>query len=227
MADHLSDKQILSLADFKAYKEKGFLVVDTRTTEEFAEGLIPGSVNIPYNNRFEELAGKLLDKDRGLILLSANGPSAMESLKGTGFTNVTGFLEGGMETWQNAGESLDMVISIDPGEFALDFKHDEGLTLFDLRPEVAFQQEHLTESFNRMPEQLLEEIADLHRNKTYYLLCADGQLSMGLMGFLKNRGYHNFYHVSGGFEAVSKEEKVELTRLTQPKKPNTGQNSLN
>lgn len=227
MADHLSGKQTLSLADFKSYQDKGFLVVDTRNTEEFAECLIPGSVNIPYNSRFEELAGKLLDKDRGLILLSAEGPTAMESLKEAGFTNVAGFLEGGMQTWQNAGEPIDMVISIEPGEFALDFKHDEGLTLFDLRPEVAFQQEHLTESFNRTPEQLLEELPDLHRNKTYYLLCADGQLSMGLMGFLKNRGYHNFYHVAGGFEAVNQEEKVELTRPVQGKKPNSGQNSMN
>lgn len=227
MANELSEQQTLSLADFKSYKEKGLLVVDTRNTEAFAEGLIPGSVNIAYNNRFEELAGKLLDKDRGLILLSAEGSSAMESLKAAGFTNVAGFLEGGMETWQNAGEPLDMVISIDPVEFALDFKHDEGLTLFDLRPEVAFQQEHLTESFNRTPEQLLEELPDLHRNKTYYLLCADGQLSMGLMGLLKNRGYHNFYHVSSGFEAVSQEEKVELTRPAQTKQSNTGQNARN
>lgn len=227
MTDQLSPKQNLSLEDFKAYKEKGFLVVDTRDTTDFADGLIPGSVNVPYNNRFEELANKLLDKDRGLILLTNDGVSALESLKKAGFTNVAGFLEGGMDTWQNAGEPIDMVISIEPGEFALDFKHDEGLTLFDLRPEVAYQQEHLTESFNRTPEQLLEEVADLHRNKTYYVLCADGQLSMGLMGFLKNRGYHNFYHVSGGFEAVSQEEKVELTRPAQAKKPNTGQNSMN
>jgi hydroxyacylglutathione hydrolase len=227
MANDLSEQQTLSLADFQSYKEKGFLVVDTRNTEAFAEGLIPGSVNIPYNSRFEELAGKLLDKDRGIILLSAEGPSVIKSLKAAGFTNVAGFLEGGMKTWQDAGKPIDMVISIEPGEFALDFKHDEGLTLFDLRPEVAFQQAHLTESFNRTPEQLLEELPDLHGNKTYYLLCADGQLSMGLMGFLKNRGYHNFYHVSGGFEAVSQEEKVELTRPAQAKKPDRGQNSIN
>lgn len=217
-----SNPLALSLVTFKTYKTKGFLVVDTRGQQLFAQGLIPGSVNVPFNTRFEELAQKLLDKDRGLILLTEEGQSALEALKSAGFTNVAGYLEGSLAVWENAGEPLDMVISIDPGEFALDFKHDEDLTLFDLRPEIGFQQEHVTESLNRTPDELLDELPDLQRNKTYYVICADGQLSMGMIGLLKKREYHNFYHVSGGFEAIRKEEKVELTRPAKSKQAGSG-----
>ncbi len=224
MSDALATNRSLSLADFQAYKNKGFLVVDTREPQEFAEGLIPGAVNVPFTDRFTELAEQLLDKDRGLVLVGPAGDDALNALKTGGFTNVAGYLQGGMATWQDNDQPLDMVISIDPGEFALDFKHDDGLTLFDLRPSVGFQQEHLTESFNRTPEQLLAELPDLQRNKTYYVICADGQLSMGVMGLIKNRGYHNFYHVAGGFEAIRQEDKVELTRPAKAQKTNRSQN---
>lgn len=202
----------LSLNEFQEYKDKGFMVVDTRSPSEFSNSLIPGAVNVPYTSRFYEIAEALLFKDRGLILVAHQGQPEVEALKSAGFTNVAGYLEGGMQAWLEAGQSLDMVISIEPGEFALDFKHDDQLTVYDLRPALAFQQEHLTESLNRTPEDLLAELQDLHTNKTYYLICSDGQLSMGMTGLLKNRGYHNFYHVEGGFEATRDQEKIELTK---------------
>lgn len=207
----------LSLKDFNEYKQKGFMVVDTRSPAEFAASLIPGAVNVPYAERFYELAEALLYKDRGTLLIAHQGQPEVEALKHAGFTNVAGFLEGGMQTWLDDGQPLDMVISIDSGEFSLDFKHDERLSVYDVRPAIAFQQEHLTESLNRTPESLLEELTDLHTNKTYYVICSDGQLSMGVLGLLKARGYHNFYHVEGGFEAIRQEEKVELTRPLKAK----------
>ncbi len=200
----------LPLETFKNYREQGFLVVDTRSPQEFSEGFIPGAVNIPYEDDFGAYVQHLVLSDRGLILVAHNGPEECQSLKDLGFSNVGGFLKEGMSAWFDAGEPLDMVISIGPHEFSLDFKHESDIKVYDLRPEVGFQQEHLKDSINKKPETLLGELEDFPTNKTFYVMCYDGYLSMGLIALIKARGYHNFYHVAGGYKAAREEEKVEL-----------------
>jgi len=202
----------MDLADFKEYRDQGFQVIDTRSPREFAEGFIPGAINLAFEADMGDFVDQLVLKDRGIILVAHDGPQEAEALKALGFTNVAGYLAGGMETWLNAGEPLDMVISISPQEFALDFKHDENIRVFDLRPEIGFQQEHLKDAMNKTPETLLSELPDLSTNQTYYVLCYDGFLSMGVIALIKQRGYHNFYHVAGGYKAAGNEEKVEIIR---------------
>ena len=212
--------QSLSLENFKSYRDTGFLVVDTRSPQEFAEGFVPGAISIPFDNNFSDLVETLILSDRGLILVSHEGPAEAEALKALGFSNIAGYLEGGMHTWLEAGEAPDMVISIGSHEFSLDFKHDDSLTVYDLRPALGFQQEHLKNATNKSVEGLLNEISDFPTNKTYYLMCYDGALSMGVNALLKARGYHNFYHIAGGFKAVREEEKIEL--IAPNGKPNQG-----
>ena len=208
---------VLNLTDFKTYRDKGFLVVDTRDPQDFAAGFVPGSLNLSFDGSFEEPIFTLVMKDRAIILVAEDGPAEINALKEAGFTNIAGYLSGGFQNWLDAGEQIDMIISISPYELALDFKHDENLTLYDLRPELAFQQEHLKNSYNRTVDGLLNELPDLHTNKTYYLLCWDGRISMAVISLLKERGYHNFYHIAGGFQAAREEEKVELIKPAKQK----------
>ncbi len=212
----------LSLADFKTYRDKGFMVVDTRTPQEFAEGFIPGAVNVPFETDFDDYVKTLLLSDRGVILISQDGDAEVEALKALGFTNIGGYLDGGMNSWLKANEPLDMVISIGPHEFSLDYRHDEGISVYDLRPEIGFQQEHLKDTVNTSSSELLNQLEDFPTNKTYYVMCYDGTLSMGVIALIKARGYHNFYHVAGGYKAVRDEEKVELIRAKGQQKDQNG-----
>lgn len=214
----------MALDEFKEYRDKGFLVIDTRNPQEFAETFVPGAVNIPFEGNFGDNLDTLVLSDRGLILIANDGPAEINALKELGFSNVGGYLEGGMNTWLNGNEPIDMVISIDPHEFSLDFKHDDNIGIYDIRPELGFQQEHLKNAINKSPETLLSELPEFVTNKTYYILCYDGFLSMGVISLIKARGYHNFYHVAGGFQAVKEEEKVELIRAKGQEKSQNGKN---
>ena len=82
-------------------QEKGFLIVDVRTAEEFAEGHIPGAVNVPNESISENsMPQELPDKDQILLIYCRSGNrsrQAAEKLAKTGYTNLYEF--GGINTW--------------------------------------------------------------------------------------------------------------------------------
>jgi phage shock protein E len=79
------------------------VVIDVRTSEEFATGHIPGAVNIPYDvvaTRISEI-----DAPNGVALYCMVGPRARKgetALLRAGYAPVL-HLEGGLAAWQEAG----------------------------------------------------------------------------------------------------------------------------
>lgn len=75
--------------DFKKIIEKGALIIDVRTPEEFKEGHIQGSLNIPLDKINEAMTW--LIKDVPVVLVCASGSRsavAVEILKTNGFEKV-------------------------------------------------------------------------------------------------------------------------------------------
>ncbi|OEH85240.1 hypothetical protein BHU72_06450 [Desulfuribacillus stibiiarsenatis] len=75
------------------------VMLDVRTVEEYAEGHVPGTVNIPV----EELESRLdeLNKDTKYLVICRSGKrsvTASEILVKNGFKQVTN-VEGGMLAW--------------------------------------------------------------------------------------------------------------------------------
>ena len=91
----------LSVEEFKAFiANPDVQLVDVRTPEEYAEGFIPGSINIDVKNGHEELAAKL-DPERPVALYCRSGrrsENAAWVLEKVFFKNVVD-LEGGYNAW--------------------------------------------------------------------------------------------------------------------------------
>ncbi len=206
------------------YKKHSVMLIDVRTPQDFSEGLIPGSINIPYEHRFDELMEQFVFPDRAFVVIPPENQEEeiVEALKSRNYSNMYGYLKNGFKSWLEAGNQIDMAISISPYEFSLDIKHDDNIEVFDLRPEDEFKQKYLEKTMNKSMEQVMQSYGDLQNNKTYYLLCRDGAKSMGLISYLKAQGKHNLYHIDGGFQAVEKEEIafVEPNKVQKSKSPN-------
>lgn len=70
---------------------EGALLVDVRTSEEFAQGSAPGAINIPLATLPDAMAIHAPDKDRVLLLhCRSGGRSAMAArkLRSAGYTRV-------------------------------------------------------------------------------------------------------------------------------------------
>ena len=80
--------------------QTGYVILDTRTQEEFAEGHIPGAILIPYDEVMEKAEGILTDKDQLILVYCRSGRRsklAAADLVALGYTNIKEF--GGIIDW--------------------------------------------------------------------------------------------------------------------------------
>ena len=78
----------------------GYIILDVRTPEEFADKHIPGAINIPNETISTEEIPELPDKDQLILVYCRSGnrsKQASEKLAALGYTNIVEF--GGINDW--------------------------------------------------------------------------------------------------------------------------------
>ena len=81
-------------------EESGYVILDVRTPEEFAEKHIPGALNIPNETIGTEPIPELPDKDQLILVYCRSGNRSKQAagkLAALGYTNVVEF--GGINDW--------------------------------------------------------------------------------------------------------------------------------
>lgn len=76
------------------------IIVDVRTPEEYADGHVPGAINVPVQVLMEEIENKVSDKSAEIKLYCRSGARAdvaLQMMKSMGYTDVTN--EGGVTWW--------------------------------------------------------------------------------------------------------------------------------
>ena len=78
-----------------------YVILDTRTQEEYDEGHIPGAVLIPYDEILQKAETVLTDKNQLILVYCRSGRRsklAAEDLVKLGYTNIKEF--GGILDWK-------------------------------------------------------------------------------------------------------------------------------
>ena len=81
-------------------EEKGYIILDVRTPDEFAEKHIPNAINIPNESIGTEEIAELPDKEQKILVYCRSGnrsKQASEKLAKLGYTNVVEI--GGINDW--------------------------------------------------------------------------------------------------------------------------------
>lgn len=196
----------LSVEEFEAAAEEaGALILDTRSAADFYKGFIPQSINIGIGGDFAPWVGAMIGDVRQPIILITDAGKEEETvtrLTRVGFDNILGHLQGGFDTWKQAGKEIDTVNRISAATFASEFKQGESKVL-DIRKESEYRAEHVDEAFNRPLSDINEWIRDINPEEHFFLHCAGGYRSMIAASILQARGYRNFSEVEGGFKSIS------------------------
>ena len=80
--------------------EVGYVILDTRTREEYDQGHIPGAIQISHDEITEKAEEVLTDKDQLILVYCRSGRRskiAAEALVELGYTNIKEF--GGIIDW--------------------------------------------------------------------------------------------------------------------------------
>lgn len=202
----------LRLENFKKKLEEGAIVVDTRPAIEFTAGFIPGAIFIGSEGNLKEWAAALLPKGKSIILVTSEGKEEMAQniLTEAGIINIEGCLEGGFESWQNAGENVDLVIDIETDELGMDLPFDKNITVLDVRSFEEYSKGHVKDAINLPLEEMndIAQIADLEEHQHLYIHSGSGYRSVIAASLLKREGYYSVRNILGGYENIQHEKSI-------------------
>jgi rhodanese-related sulfurtransferase len=211
-----SGLKALDLATFKQWIGEEALILDTRRSDVFVAGFVPGSISIGLDGRFAEWAGSLLSFEKPIVLVTAPGEEkeSVVRLARVGFDKMKGYLEGGLTAWQQAGEPIDMIIDVEPDELAMDIPYDPNLLIVDVRRETEFADGHVKDAIN-IPLQDLSDpgnMANLDEKFNLYIHCGGGYRSVIAASLLKRQGIHNLRNVTGGWGRIKEQKGIEVIK---------------
>ena len=194
----------LTLDEFNSEVENGALILDVRTQAEFINGFIPNSLFIGLNGTFAMWVGALIeDINQKIVLIVPEGKEeeAITRLSRVGYDNAIGYLQGGVDTYTNAGNSLNTITSISADELAT---VAETANIVDVRKPGEWSAEHVENAQHYALDYMNSDLNKLDKDTTYHVHCAGGYRSVIAISLLMKNGYTNLIDVAGGYGAISK-----------------------
>jgi hydroxyacylglutathione hydrolase len=177
------------------------LIVDVRSKEAFAATHIPGAINIPAGPTLATWAGWVLPYDRPTLIVVDNPnqmPEVTTQLLRVGFDDIQGYLEGGMDAWQNSGYEIGTLPMT--SVHALSKQLDE-VTVLDARTEKEWNAGHVEGAIHIHGGTLQSNFELVPRDKPVVVICGSGYRGSIAASFLKREGYENVSNVPGGMSA--------------------------
>jgi hydroxyacylglutathione hydrolase len=207
----------LSVDAFKEWaQQEETIVLDTRKPAEFTRQFVPGSISIGLEGRFAEWAGSLLPFDKPIVLITEAGQEkeSVIRLARVGFSQMQGYLEGGIDAWIKAGEEIDLIIDIETDEMAMDIPFDDNLIPVDVRRETEFGDGHVKGALNMPLNELTDpgSMANIEEYQNLYLYCGSGYRSVIAASLMKRQGIHNLRNVLGGFNALKEQKGIDIVK---------------
>ncbi|MEZ4896540.1 MAG: MBL fold metallo-hydrolase [Saprospiraceae bacterium] len=199
-----------------AWEGEEAVVIDARSAESFAKAHIPGSIFIGLDGTFAPWVGALIPDLRQKILFVSDYGAEEEvvtRLARVGYDFAIGYLDGGMEAWKASGFEIDTVDEVEGYMYAK--LHKEGnLNLLDVRRASEFDAQHVKGALNFPLDFINKNMAQLDRNRRYYVQCASGYRSVIAISILKARGFEHLVNVRGGINELSLTD-IPLTEFVE------------
>jgi len=204
----------LSAVDFEAMaNHTGALILDTRDPQVFAAGFIPSSINIGLNGQFAPWVGALVTDLKQPLLLVCEPDKEQEAitrLARVGYDATIGYLDGGMQSWIDAGKETDHIDSVSAADFEGIYQHDQDIHVLDVRKPGEYEAEHLDFSLPRPLDYINDWTTEINKDQTYYIHCAGGYRSMIAASILKARGVEEVIDIAGGYGAIKNSSLVRV-----------------
>jgi hydroxyacylglutathione hydrolase len=187
----------LSVVELKDAMAKGMKLIDARSKADFADGFIPGSVNIQGNNSFATWAGWFLKYDEQFILLADEDQldDLTRKLMRIGLDNIYGYIPS-TAVWTDAGRTLEKV-NVISFETAKELITNNGVQVVDLRGASEYNAGHIAKADNVFVGTLEDNLDKISKDKKVIIHCQSGDRSTIGYSILAKNGFKNVSNFSG------------------------------
>jgi len=176
----------------------GAIVLDTRPSQQFFAGHIPGAVHIALGGQYASFAATILGLDKEILLVAEDEEQLEESrlrLARVGIERVVGSLKGGMQEWTGPVAEIHQISVEDLRREIADVQ------VVDVRREGEFAEGHI-EGAKLMPLHKLELMVEtLDHDRPIAVHCKGGYRSAIGCSLIQRAGFENVMNVMGGFDA--------------------------
>lgn len=179
------------------------LILDTRHQNDFRVAHIKGAWFVGLDGQFAPWVGALIeDLHEPIIIIAEDGKEreAIMRLARVGYDNVVGYLKGGIEAWNEAGNVTETLSSISPEDFAINGAGQDAI--IDVRKPSEYDDAHVDGAINA-PLDFFVAIANDHTNGKLAVHCKSGYRSVIAASILKSKGA-DVIDIMGGFDALAK-----------------------
>ena len=198
----LQPPQPLTPHEVVQLRDAGHVLLDVRTAADFGAAHVPGSTNIGLGGQFAMWAGSLVPLNASIVVIADTGAQVDETvvrLARVGIENVKGYLEGGVQSWREAGFPVDTIEQVTVAQLQEQMATGD-LQILDVRRPAEYMGGHVPRAFNA-PLASLEKSLDplpLKKDKLTAVICAGGYRSSAAASLLQQKGFSNLLNVSGG-----------------------------
>ena len=193
----------LSAAELKSMLDEGVVALDVRPGDQFAQGHVPGSINIALSGQFATWAGTVLGLSARPVLIADSPEQLSEArlrLARVGIEDAPGYLNGGVPAWKKAGFALAELPQI-AVQTLRDRLQARTSQVLDVRREPEWQAGHIEGALWWPLDNFKVSPPEIGRDLPIAVHCKSGYRSMIACSLLQRAGFRNVTNVIGGFDA--------------------------
>jgi hydroxyacylglutathione hydrolase len=196
---------VATIAELRDAVRRGALVVDVRTSTEFAAGHLPRSLNLPLGSSFLAWAGSVLPADRDLVLVAGGERTdhgqlerAAHDLALIGFDRVIGATS--LDTLMQLGDApLATMRTVRAESLGASAPHE--VILLDVRTRVEWDAGHVPGARHVPLPELAARVDELRDGRPVLVHCQGGSRSTVAASVLGAAGIGDVADVTGGYSA--------------------------
>jgi hydroxyacylglutathione hydrolase len=189
---------LLSTDQVLAMQKDGAIVLDTRPSQQFCAGHVPGAVHIALSGQYASWAATLIGLDQEIVLVAEDDAQLDESrmrLARVGIDRVSGGLKNGMAAWTGPVAQISQIgVEELRGELS-------DVQLIDVRRLPEWEGGHIDGAMLMPLHQLSKSLGELDRARPVAVHCKGGYRSAIAASLIQRAGFENVANVIGGFDA--------------------------
>ncbi len=188
----------LEAAQLAGLLEQRALVIDTRPADAYAEGHVPGTINIPFNRNFITWAGWLVSYEQPFFVIAADdsGDRPLDiarALALIGLDNLGGYFGPGGLRWSGR------VAQMDPADFTAAI--ERGVTVLDVRNASEWAHGHVDNALHIPFGSLPDRLAEIPTDRPIVVHCQSGRRSAIAASILQRAGFTDVTNLREGYAA--------------------------